>query len=479
MTLRFLIRTFALISALLYENAAFSASVELRPDLLPHLYELRSIYEQPKYHEGEQQKIFGGQIDYVKGPQVVYLSGVIEKGDAEKLSQLYNDPAIYEKIIVLNSPGGNFAEGIRIGEVLRSALEGNDSGLSGVFVLSGNQCLSACAVALSMAAIDPYTPGGPFQGRFIEDGARVGFHMGILPDRLADQSVQFKQALNIAYDVVAAFARIVEDELSPARLLAEALKHRDAGSFYEFSGDGTALSMGFNPLSKGILAAPISSVALNTEVALNMCAKLMFSSHMRRSRFIHEHLGYALGRVNITNPMIDIKGRVTPFKALMEEFGSQSVAAIFEGGETCYLTQAEGGRVLIEVTGRGAPPSCVENSRNKDIEGWCATTPRASSRLATVGMLADAMHCSSDQLLSDSPWREKSGKSWQRIVAQGVNMRDQPSLKGKKIATIESGEDIQINGCKLVDDGQGVWYNISSDAASGWISARFIGSSIW
>ncbi len=479
MTLGFLIRSSALLSALLYQNAAFSATVELRPDLLPYLYELRSIYEQPKYHEGEQRKIFGGQIDYAKGPQVVYLSGVIEKGDAEKLSQLYNDPAIYEKIVVLNSPGGNFAEGIRIGEVLYGALEGNDSGLSGVFVLSGDQCLSACSIALSMAAIDPYTPGGSFQGRFIEDGARVGFHMGILPDRLADQSVQFKQALNIAYDVVAAFARIVEDELSPARLLAEALKHRDARSFYEFSGDGTALSMGFNPVSRGILAAPIASAVLSTDVALNMCAKLMFSSHMRRSRFIIEHLGYASGRVNITNPRIDITGRVTPFKALIEEFESQSVAAIFEGGETCYLTQVEGGRVLIDVTGIDVPPSCVENPRNKDIDGWCATAPRTSSMLATVGMLADAMHCPSDQLLPDSPWREKSGKSWQRTVAQSVNVRDQPSLKGKKIATVEAGEDIQVNDCKIVDDGQGVWYNITSDATSGWVSARFISISLW
>lgn len=473
MSQRILIRIFALLLAVFYQSVAMSATVELRPDLLPHLYDLRLIYSQPSSVDRDRSKIFFHRIGDKNSPQVIYFSGVIKKGDAEKFAQMYNGTDVYQKIVVFNSPGGNFAEGIRIGEVLREDLSGNDPRLNGVFVLKNDQCLSACAVAFSMAAVDPYEGRhGVSGGRFIEDGARVGFHMGILPDRLADQSVKINQALNLAYDVVAAFAQIIEDELSPARLLAEALKHRDADSFFEFSGDKTALSMGFNPVSRDVLASPISSAALNSDVALHICGRLMLSSHMRKSRFINEYLAYSSGAF-IQNSKVNIQGQSSTLKLLLDELQTQTVGTLFEGGETCYLTISENGIVFIDVTGSGASLNCLDSSLNKDVEGWCASGPRASSSLVTLGLLADTMHCSDGQLQEDTS-SKTDGVPWRRIIGQGVNMRDQPSISGQKIQTLERGMLIQVNDCKLVDDGQGVWYNITSDTHSGWISARFV-----
>lgn len=123
--------------------------------------------------------------------KVIELSGPIVAGDAQKLADLFAesikcedmgiDCSPYSAVIALASPGGDYQEGQRLAEFLR------DKAIASV-VESGESCLSACAVAfLGGSGFWPTGGVGPFIARFVEPGARVGFHAPFLPQADAQE----------------------------------------------------------------------------------------------------------------------------------------------------------------------------------------------------------------------------------------------------------------------------------------------------
>ncbi len=81
----------------------------------------------------------GGRFD-------VFVDGEIATGDAARLSQFLRDRKISVAMLVLNSPGGNLVEGLRIGQLVRNL--GFDT-MVGAREEQPALCASACAYAFA------------------------------------------------------------------------------------------------------------------------------------------------------------------------------------------------------------------------------------------------------------------------------------------------------------------------------------------
>ena len=249
-----------------------AAKIELKPELLQHLSQLSRMYPaQPPSAVVGKESVDVSHAEVVgdrKKQTVIVVSGVIKKGDADKLDKILSDWSYFHAGIVFDSPGGNFLEGLRLGKVIRKAWEGNELNLGGVFVLNGSKCLSACALAFA-GSVDPYHD--QYDTRFIEEGAQLGFHMGILPKKSADQLVKADEMLSISYDIVAEYTTLIASNRNPTALLQEALKHRNASSFYLVNANILAWSLGFSPVSRGQLAKQVGPSILDGSLADKIC----------------------------------------------------------------------------------------------------------------------------------------------------------------------------------------------------------------
>ncbi|MCH2094613.1 MAG: hypothetical protein MK160_05785 [Rhodobacteraceae bacterium] len=220
-------------------TSARAAEISIRPDLAPHLSKLKTFY-------GGRSDAFQSQVWDPSGPGadegIVYISGPIEKGDAERLEKLIvkdrNANTFHVPIpfhVVLNSPGGNFVEAVKMGEFLAQWRYGNGGEpLAGVFVLNGQRCMSACAMTFSLAVAD--RDGGSAE-RFVEVGAELGFHMPFLPPGQAAQSAQISAAMDVTYDVMSEFLKLVSSGRVPIALAHNALHYRTADEFLFFAED--------------------------------------------------------------------------------------------------------------------------------------------------------------------------------------------------------------------------------------------------
>lgn len=103
------------------------------------------------------------------------LSGQIEKGDATRLAGLIRANAVdgegtrnvFYPVLCLDSPGGSFAEAVRIIAVI-------DETYIGTMIENGSRCESACALAF-MAGVYP-EEGNVYPWRMMHPGGRLGFH---------------------------------------------------------------------------------------------------------------------------------------------------------------------------------------------------------------------------------------------------------------------------------------------------------------
>jgi hypothetical protein len=134
-------------------------------------------------------------MDFRLAGSTIYATGIIEAGDAAKLSRLArgNDLAsgFDDYVVRLNSPGGLTLEGMAIGEVIRVArLE--------TLVARGDICASACALAF-LGGTRRYATGNGV-GRRLEFGATLGFH-GF---RAATDSVQVENETLVVSRVLTA-----------------------------------------------------------------------------------------------------------------------------------------------------------------------------------------------------------------------------------------------------------------------------------
>ncbi len=106
----------------------------------------------------------------------VSLSGVIEKGDLEKLagqitalrekSDVRNSSRIL--VLCLDSQGGSFVEAVKIGKYLKQKIIGTK-------IEKGARCESACAL-IFMSGNFPAHEAGAYHWRVMHPEARLGFH---------------------------------------------------------------------------------------------------------------------------------------------------------------------------------------------------------------------------------------------------------------------------------------------------------------
>lgn len=113
----------------------------------------------------------GLSMDFKMDQHTIYADGMIQDGDAAKLSRLIHDNNLSswfdDYVVRLNSPGGSLFEGMRIGTLIR------DSSLQ-TFISSGDTCASACALAF-LGGTKRYATGTGI-GRRMAFGASLGFH---------------------------------------------------------------------------------------------------------------------------------------------------------------------------------------------------------------------------------------------------------------------------------------------------------------
>lgn len=249
-----------------------AADITLRPDLAERLKTLYPIYgELPPGQSIYFDPLFNEQPE---NPMVILLEGPIQKGDAEKLEPFLKE--YRHRFIFLNSPGGNFLEGMEIGRLLQEQRDGNGGvQLLGAIVLKEHQCLSACALAFALATL-PRDAGIPV--RYLEQGATLGFHMGLLPEHLAERTMTLREGMNLTYDVVAEFTALIRGGVTPPALLENALQYRDAKSFFFLKGGILSRFMGFTPVSSDTVSGPLFGYALSMDHVNSMCQILNFSS---------------------------------------------------------------------------------------------------------------------------------------------------------------------------------------------------------
>lgn len=450
---------------------AVAATIEARSDLQPYLETLQQTYI-PNAPLDPTQPVFGSV--HPTAPHIITLSGVIEKGDVDKLSEAMQGKGGLQ--IVFNSPGGNFLEGIKIGAMLQDNLSSSDPSLFGVYVLKGQECLSACALAFSLAASNRSLVEEGTDSRYIEDGATLGFHMGTLSKEQAAQSGNVKSIMDLTYSVVAAYAKLIKGNVNPPILLEEALKHREADSFFYLKGGQRSLSMGFTPVTRSVLAAPLYSYAMDMGTIDAMCRTLIMSTRLPKTLVTYNYLF-----INGDGP----SGSEIGLGELAELRRSRTLAGSMASGETCYITLRDNETILIRITDSGQSRSCFTKDANGfNNEAWCASG-RDGEGMMTIGLLADTLFCNAGKLqTSFMSWESdvsnqygtetfKDSEMWDRPITRDVNVRQAPSLKAGIVAGLVAGEQIQVTDCQLVDDSQGVWFQIESQSGNGWISARF------
>ena len=143
------------------------------------------------------------------------LSGVIDKGDADKLTDMQmeapegwpNPEDGRWKTLCLDSPGGSYTEGFAIA---RHLLDNN----IGTVVDDGDKCLSACALVF-MFGTAYQTESNALTHRRLHVGGKLGFHQ---PDLRLDEARDYSVA-----DVRAAFEVAIDSTL---RFLALAARPR-------------------------------------------------------------------------------------------------------------------------------------------------------------------------------------------------------------------------------------------------------------
>ncbi|SMO99941.1 hypothetical protein SAMN06265173_1652 [Thalassovita litoralis] len=126
------------------------------------------------------------QCDYI-------FSGEVEAGDARKIDEGIPATASGSRLC-LNSPGGDFLEGLRIFYVIWN------KGSVATRVRSSDRCLSACAIGFLGGSLVVGSGAIRAQNTIIEPGAWLGFHAPrlVLPEGRAHSSSVVQKAYALA-----------------------------------------------------------------------------------------------------------------------------------------------------------------------------------------------------------------------------------------------------------------------------------------
>jgi hypothetical protein len=155
-----------------------------------------------------------GRMD-LSGDVHIRLEGLIENGDAARLREVLEEVQapmgqdfIFGHVIVsMNSPGGNYLEGLAIGDVLAQRF-------ATTYVGPGDVCLSACAFAFMGGRLTTIRGVDWEPSRILHIHGRLGFHAPSLPG-------------TVPADVAQGAADILLDEFAkPTRETMRALQER-------------------------------------------------------------------------------------------------------------------------------------------------------------------------------------------------------------------------------------------------------------
>jgi len=154
------------------------------------------------------------------------LEGEIQSGDLARLSaaraqvqrliseRLGNDASMAAQwasnspVLCLNSPGGNFSEGLRMAKFLMEDFEG----MVTTYIMNDDECYSACGlIFLAGKFVD--RGGETYPSRSLHVGGRLGFHAPYIdPAKLDDQRYSrreiadaFKAAISSVTDAIELF----------------------------------------------------------------------------------------------------------------------------------------------------------------------------------------------------------------------------------------------------------------------------------
>lgn len=479
----FVAATLAVLSVLSLAAAARAAEIVARPDLADTFRALR-----PLYHDGARFTPSGPLLPektaqgtgWAAPPVFVELRGPIEPGDAAALERTLWGPDLANipfrpTYVVLDSPGGSFAEGLRIGEVLRRGREGNGGPiLQAVLVAEGGECLSACAVAFALAAV-PADAGS--SARYVEVGARLGFHMPYLSDGVATQEIAVGDAMDLTYDVVAEYVRMIANGIAPTALIENALRYRGADAFFLLEGGVLTRFMDFVPVGRGALAAPLAVAGLTKGHALTMCQYLAFSAGRRMTPGEYE-----FWRLDTSSHAFD---DATPLAEMFGAIGSRRIAI-----DRCALEWRDDDTLGIALGSPGR--SCPASALPGDHDSWCPVPAGDPLPQATTAQLADVLDCHGGRLTLDyydwdpfnrfleeetaepESWQRPQRLDWQRALTETVTAMTAPGTAGAVLGTVAAGTTFAVSDCALVADGTGVWLQIETSAGPGWIPGRAV-----
>ena len=195
---------------------------------------------------------------------MVTLRGEIEAGDANRLQAFLRQrvppeedaPDFWRSVAIsLDSTGGNFAEGLRIGKFI------NSSGIR-TLVQNGNICASSCALAfLGGSAV---TNEGYAVDRSLEVGGKLQFHAPYVdPGNVTtDRAKLVKQLTDVNIELLQAMTNEFE---VPSYLISTLLRNDDAHSLYTVSTVQMVVELGIDVPN---LYQPKS---LTLEMATNLC----------------------------------------------------------------------------------------------------------------------------------------------------------------------------------------------------------------
>lgn len=476
--------TIVILSLCTLAPASHAADIAIDNTLLQRMAGLTRMYpvQGPASVQGRRTPVFlaapgaysdaapDGMVGLGEAYDIIRFDGPVGPGDAQKLAQVLRAPSGHPaKFIVFNSPGGNFLEGIRIGEVIQADLASQDPSIRGLYVLNGDACHSACAVAFTMGA-DKRSD----DTRFIEYGAAVGFHMPYLSGDKGDGQIAINDAMDLAYEITAAYNVIITEGLSPPVLLRDALRHRSADSLFILTGSLQAWAYGFTPVARNPLIRPLSSSGITLADVQGLCFTAFAAGRGFKSAADLE-----FGIVE-TYP----HDEALALEELSRQLGSASITFTTQAGAHCQISLRNDGTLGLLTWQGGA--NCL-SGRDGPTPG-IAPCPSSPGGLNTVraALLADTFGCGNGV-------QATAGLSWytalnsprlrddmvfairpQTRVLRNVSLRDAPATDGQRLTVLEAGPQVYaITGCRITNDDQALWLQLATPHGTGWISARF------
>lgn len=450
--------------------SALAAEISLSNEYATRISDLRRLYPVQSPNaivaaRHERRDYFGtpgvfNPFSIDPRPTVLRFEGEIVGGDGQRLRDALAGLA-GPVFISFDSPGGIFVEAFEIADVIVEDLESQDPRIGGVIVLAGDECLSACAIAFA-ASFDRAHPTAD-DVRFVERGARLGFHMPYVPEGTALPADGGRAMLDLGYNVADFMVRLLDNNANPPELLTRMLKYRDPEEFYVLDGDFETWRLGFSPVAPSKEVTPVTVSGMDTIAAGMICNLMLTGGRAHLTYAEDEFCDFQLGARFV--PRLDDNLLLTRLGAAQGPVALGTTCESF----SCQI-RTNGDYEVGAIVWRGGDgcPNDPDVEDNFPTQ-MCSAEPIGVHHI-TNHFLAEAFSCRDGELLdrtfsSDQP----------PIVKNDVNLRAAPTTDAAVVTQLKSGAQVGVIGCRITTDGQGVWYRVRTADGAGWVSARFVG----